>query len=872
MVFSLPFRRSKRIAAFALASAFFAIPAATAQRLPSSVVPQHYALTLTPDIQAAAFTGVESIDVDIKEQTRSITLNSAEIEFQSVAIGAAGRTQTAVVSQEKDKEQATFTFAEPIPAGRATLDIRYTGILNNKLRGFYLSKTAKRSYAVTQFEPTDARRAFPCFDEPALKATFDVTLIVDASDTAISNGQIVSDTPGPAAGKHTLRFLTTPRMSTYLVAFLVGDFQCASGQQDGVQIRVCATPDKAALTAYGLDIAKYMLHYYNSYFGIPYPLAKLDLIGLPDFEAGAMENFGAITYRDADLLIDPRTATENEKQNVAIVVAHEVSHQWFGDLVTMQWWDNLWLNEGFATWMEHKAVALMHPEWNIDQLVARDESNTLDGDSEPTTRPIRAKADTPEEINQAFDGISYGKAGDVLLSVENYLGADTFQKGIHAYLQAHQYGNATAEDFWNTQTAVSHKPVDKIMESLVSQPGVPILTFGQPSHGKVHVEQKRFYQNSGTQPDQNRRWTLPVCFKAGQAQQCQLLTPSTTTLRVPPQASVFFADAGGKGYYRSAYPPQLYASLVANIETALTPAERISLAGNEWAQIRSSRAPVGDYLDLAAALKSDPNASVLYSVLGGADSIVDGIAATTEEKTALSAWIRATFAPTYARLGPPSPSDTPNRSALRATLFGCLGYYGNDPQVVAQATAIAAQYIADPASIDPTFGQTALAIAARNGDAHLFDQLQNLYETSTSPDTQQTALHLLGQFRNPALVRRALEYAISGKVRNQDVAIQLAIELSNDANRDQAWAYIKTNWEKVQPQLSTSTGQYVVQYAGTFCSAESREDVRNFFSTHKVEDADRALHAAIEAIDGCIQFRQQQEPNLKKWLAAHPLQ
>jgi aminopeptidase N/puromycin-sensitive aminopeptidase len=342
-------------------------------------------------------------------------------------------------------------------------------------------------------------------------------------------------------------------------------------------------------------------------------------------------------------------------------------------------------------------------------------------------------------------------------------------------------------------------------------------------------------------------------------------------LRVP-QASVFFADAGGKGYYRSAYPPQVEASLVANIGTALTPTERISLAGNQWAQIRSSRAPIGDYLDLAAALKSDTNASVLYGVLGGADSIVDRIAATPAEKTALSAWIRTTFAPAYARLGTPSPSDTPNVRALRASLFGCLGYYGDDPQVVAQATAIAAQYIADPASIDPTFGQTALAIAARNGDAPLFDRLQNLYETSTSPDTQQTALHLLAQFRNPALVRRALEYATSGKVRNQDVAIQLAIELSSNDNQDQAWTFIKSNWDKIQPQLTTSTGPYIVQYAGSFCSAESREDVRSFFSTHKVEASDRALRSAIETIDGCIQFRRQQEPNLKKWLAAHPAQ
>ena len=264
-------------------------------------------------------------------------------------------------------------------------------------------------------------------------------------------------------------------MSTYLVAFLVGDFQCTGARQDGVDIRVCATPDKVALTPYALSVAKYALHYYDNYFGIHYPLKKLDLIGIPDFEAGAMENFGAITFRETDLLLDPKTASISAQRNAALDITHEMAHQWFGDLVTMQWWDNIWLNEGFATWMENKPVAAMHPEWNIPEVVAGDEQSTLNIDAQPTTRAIRAKADTPEEIDQMFDGIAYGKASDVLLTVENYLGEETFRKGVHAYLSAHEYGNATAEDFWNAQTATSHKPVDKIMESLIVQPGEPIF-------------------------------------------------------------------------------------------------------------------------------------------------------------------------------------------------------------------------------------------------------------------------------------------------------------------------------------------------------------------------------------------------------------
>jgi aminopeptidase N/puromycin-sensitive aminopeptidase len=840
-----------------------------AQRLPSTVRPEHYALTLTPDLKAATFAGVESIDLDLAEPTTSITLNAAEIAFQSVTVTAAGKTQRAAISLGADKQQATFIFPDKLPAGKATLSIAYTGILNNELRGFYLSKTARRNYAVTQFEATDARRAFPCFDEPALKAAYDLSLIVDSGDTAISNTPIEADTPGPAAGKHTLKFAATPKMSTYLVAFLVGDFQCTAGEQDGVAIRVCSTPDKVALTPYGVDVAKYVLHYYNTYFGIPYPLKKLDLIALPDFEAGAMENFGAITYRETALLIDPKTASVGAKKEVALVIAHEMAHQWFGDLVTMQWWDNLWLNEGFATWMENKPVAAMHPEWNIDQSVAGGVDGTLNVDAQPTTRAIRAKAETPEEINQMFDGIAYGKASDVLLTVENYLGTETFRKGVHNYLAAHLYANATAEDFWNAQTAASQKPVDKIMESLVAQPGAPILTFGEPVNGKVPITQRRFFLSPAIQPDPAQKWTLPICFKTKTGQDCQLLTPADSTLKALP-SGLFFANAEGRGYYRSAYPPSIYAALVANVETRLIPAERIRLIGDEWAQVRANKATVGDYLNLVTAVKSDSSSEVVGSALAGVYTIYERVAATPEEKAALSAWIRNSFSPEYARLGVPSENDSANTREMRSQLFNLLGYFGKDPAVIAQANQIAQKYLSDPASVDATLGQTALSIAARNGDAALFNKLQSISETSANPEFQISALRLLAEFEDPALVQRSLDYAASGKVRNQDAAIQFAIALQIPATRDPAWKYIQSHWEKVQAQLTTEMGGVLVGSTGGFCSADARDDVKNFFSTHKVASSDIALRHALERIDGCIELRSLQEPNLKQWIAAQP--
>ena len=443
---------------FALAAfSLFLTTAVQAQRLAGGVHPEHYSLTLTPDLMTAAFSGEETIDVVLDAPSKSITLNAADIKFGEVkaysqpvasydygklgsqprplsAIEADRHPQIATTTLDASKEQATFTFANELPAGKVTLAIRYTGILNDKLRGFYLSKTKARNYAVTQFEPTDARRAFPSFDEPALKATFDIALVVDSGDTVISNTNMISDKAGPVAGKHMVRFATTPKMSTYLVAFLVGDFKCTDGKSDGVPIRACSTPDKVELTRFAVESAKYVLHYYDTYFGIKYPMPKLDMVALPDFEAGAMENFGCITYRETDLLVNSKTGDIPSKKRVAVVVAHEIAHQWFGDMVTMQWWDNLWLNEGFATWMETKPVAEWHPEWNFPQDDAETLDDTLNLDAQKTTRTIRATANTPDEINEMFDGISYGKGGAVIGMVENYLGKEVFRQGVHNYL------------------------------------------------------------------------------------------------------------------------------------------------------------------------------------------------------------------------------------------------------------------------------------------------------------------------------------------------------------------------------------------------------------------------------------------------------
>ena len=502
--------------ALAVLAAIFRPSSVAAERLPMGVVPDHYDLKFTIDLNRERFSGQETIHVRVGEATSRIVLNAVDLDLKDVTIATASSTQKATVSTNRAGETATLVVPHSIAPGEASIYLRFSGVLNTRLRGLYLSKTARRKYAVTQFEATDARRAFPCFDEPSLKATFALALTIDRGDIAISNGKVLSDTPGPATTQHTMKFSTTPKMSSYLVAMTVGDFKCVEGAADNIPIRICATPDKRELTHIALDSAQQVLRFYNSYYAIKYPFGKLDVVAVPDFAAGAMENTGAIFYRETDLLAESKSASVNTRKTIASILAHEMAHQWFGDLVTMQWWDDIWLNEGFATWMATRPAAAYKADWHIALDEASENQTALNLDSLKSTHPLHVNVDTPGEIEGVFDPISYEKGASVVRMVESYVGEEAFRKGINAHLEKHQYANATSEDFMGAVATASGKPVDRVMATFVLQPGVPQVNVSAAcSNGRssVTLTQKRFFLDPSAD-SAKERWQIPVCLKA----------------------------------------------------------------------------------------------------------------------------------------------------------------------------------------------------------------------------------------------------------------------------------------------------------------------------------------------------------------------
>jgi aminopeptidase N/puromycin-sensitive aminopeptidase len=847
---------------------------AGAQRLPEVARPENYKLTFSPDLEKATFEGEETISIRVLKPTSEITLNAADIDFHEVTIASGGSTQKAKVTPEKDKEMVVLAVEKPLAPGAATIHITYAGILNSEMRGLYLGKDDQgRKYAASQFEATDARRAFPSFDEPDYKATFDITAVADKGMVAISNQKIVSDTPGPG-DKHTVRFATTARMSSYLAALVVGNFEYIEGEADGIPIRVYSTPGKKEMGRFALESAEHVLSYYDKYFNIKYPYGKLDLVGLPDFSAGAMENTGCITFREILLQIDDKNGSVDLKKTIASVIAHEMAHQWFGDLVTMKWWDDIWLNEGFATWMSSKPIEAWKPEWNFNLDDVSQTGGTMNTDSLANTRPIHQAAETPAQIQELFDGIAYGKAAAVLRMLESYLGEQTFRAGVNAYIQQHQYANATADDFWEAQAKTSKKPVDQIMPTFVKQAGVPIINVkSQCSAGStaVTLDQRRYYYDREKfQAPNDELWQVPMCLKSSAgAQKCELLTKRQETFTLPGCSTWVLANAGATGYYRVGYQPDAVRALASDTESKLSPAERIALQTDIWASVRVGREPVGDYLAFAQGLGSDRNRAVLDDVLGRLH-FIDQYLVTDNDRDSYRVWLRQYLTPILKDVGwEPRPGDSDEQRTLRARVFNALGYDARDPEVLAQARKIADKALDNPASVDEELAGSAFGLVALTGDQAFYDRLMAGLKNPKSPEEYYLYFVTLTQFGDSNLLQRTLDYAISPDVRSQDALRLISDVMRNPDGEKLAWDFIRQHWANVEKAGGPFASAEVVGATSSFCDAHMRDQVVDFYAAHKIEAAERTYRQSIERINNCIDLRSQQEPQLASWLGQH---
>ena len=852
--------------------------------LPKDVRPVLYDLILTPDLDSFTFAGEETVAVEVLEPTSSVTLNCAEIEVASCRVAAADGAELTPsdTSFDEQAETVTFGFDRPLPVGPARLHVEFTGVLNDLLRGFYSSRYVdedgvERHLATTQFEATDARRAFPCWDEPALKAKFRLSLVVPSDLAAVSNTLPVSESDLPG-GLRRVTFGDTPVMSTYLLAFVVGDLRSIEQRAPcGTLVRVWGTPGKERQGQFALDLSVKLLDYFNGYFGVPYPLEKLDHIAIPDFAAGAMENWGAITYRENALLVDPELSSAVTRQNVAGIVAHEMAHMWFGDLVTMAWWNDLWLNEAFASWMGDKSVDFAFPEWDVwTQFVSFDTNAGLGLDGLRSSHPIEQPVDNPSEIGQLFDAISYSKGGAVLRMLEQFLGPDVFRQGIAHYISKHQYGNARTQDLWDALGEASGQPVRVMMNSWVLQTGYPVVEIEteRGRHGaEVSASQRRFfYENIVGAAEDDTLWHVPLSVKTFVTGTTSLLMDGdSTTLdvalpAVSPRGDWIMVNPERTGFYRTNYSEEEWARLKRGVERlGLSAADRLGLQDDAYALAKAGYLPATQFLSLVEAYVGEPEAPVwldLSANLGGMERLL----ADEEFFPSYRALCRRIFGRAAARAGwHAKPGEGHLDVMFRSTALSGLGGYGDEATLDRAAELF--DHVRGGGEIDPNIRTVAMNLAAERGGRDTYDALWKMHGEATMEEQRARVLAALSHVGAPELLRETLDRSLTDEVRVHNTVRVISSVASNLKGRDLAWEFVKANWEELDRRYGEGgfALMELVSVAGRFTTQERLDDVRAFFDAHPVPGADRSVRQALERVDLNVAFLARNREGMAAW-------
>jgi puromycin-sensitive aminopeptidase len=839
-------------------------------RLPKNVKPRRYEIRLEPDLKAFTYKGDESIAIVVREPTTEIVLNALELEIDSAAVEAAGKRLRATVGMEPEKERAHLRLSESLAPGEYTLKVAFRGILNDKLHGFYRSQytdaTGKTHVvATTQFESTDARRAFPCWDEPELKASYKVVLVVDEHLAAISNAGEESARK-LAGGKKEVTFKETMVMSTYLVAFIVGEFEATAPVDAGTPLRIVHVPGKADLTPFAKQIGSFSLKFFADYYGLPYPGDKLDLIAIPDFASGAMENLGAITFRETALLVDEKTASRAELERVADVVSHENAHMWFGDLVTMRWWNGIWLNEAFATFMEMLAVHAWKPEWKRWESFSVSRAAAMAVDGLRNTRPIEFTVLSPEECRAMFDILTYEKGAAVLRMLERFLRPDVFRDGIRRYLKKHQFANTETGELWDALEEASREPVRKMMDSWIFQPGFPVIEAAPTADGRgLKLSQRRFFYLSD---NSDQLWHVPLMLRAqtdvGLVTMKVLLTQREAAVEFRGKVEWVLLNEGGHGFYRVRYAPELLPGLTRNLDK-LEAIERFGLVSDAWAATVAGLAPLSEFLGMVRLFVNETDLNVWRAIIG-AFNYLDMIAADSD-RPALAAAVRATVGPARARLGwEAQAGESELERQLRGILLAVAGTIGDDSEVQQHAAELYARFEDDPAAADRDIAPALVSILAHAGDAKRYEEFKGRFKNPRTPQEEQRYLYALAGFRDAALLRATMRMALDGQVRTQNAPYVLHSLLLNTAARYETWDFIRRNWEEMSRKYPDNALPRMCEAVVALLDRE--DEVKSFFATHRVRLGAKIIDQHMERLSVAVAFRGREAAGLEATLRA----
>ena len=838
------------------------MPELDPHRLARHARPRRYDLTLVPDLAAARFAGDVTIHVDVDERTDELVLNAAELDIDMVELDGV----EASWRLEPDTERLFVTPSGGLGTGSCTLHVAFRGTLNDKLRGFYRSTFvdgagAEHVIATTQMQATDCRRAFPCWDEPEWKAVFGITLVVPKDLLAISNGPELERTDRPD-GTVAVRFADTMPISTYLVAFVVGPLEATPAVDvGGVPLRVVHVPGKAHLTGFGLDVGAFALRWFVDYYGIPYPDAKIDLVALPDFAAGAMENLGCITFRESVLLVDPATSTQQEQQSVADVVAHELAHMWFGDLVTMRWWNGIWLNEAFATFMEIAACAAYRPDWDRWTSFSLERSIAFETDSLGTTRPVEFEVRSPADADAMFDVLTYLKGGALLRMLQQYLGEDRFRDGVRHYLRTHAYANTETSDLWDAiETVADDEPVRALMDSWIWQPGFPLVTAGVDGTDVV-LTQRRFGFTSEV-TDDPATWLVPIHVRTGDSPDVKVLL-ADEPVRIPCGEGPVVVNAGGHGFYRVSYDDTLRSRLTGAALRGLSTVERYLLLDDAWNAVVADELAAASFLDLAAGFGEDDDLAVWQALtvgLRGIGRLVDG-----EAHDAFRDRVRSLALPAITRLGwEPVTEEDPLRAKLRGLLAVTVAVLGNDAEAQVRCRALLDAADAAPGGfgVDPELVAAATSVVGATGDARDFERFLGQFRNPATPQEQLRALYALAEFDSPELVERACELAFSGEVKTQNAPFLLGRCIANRNHGALAWQMVRARWDHACATFPNSTIVRMIDAVKLLNTAELEADVQAFFAEHPIPQAAATLAQVLERQRVNVALREREEGRL----------